>query len=169
MRHFSYDGITDDDDENIDVKTFDVELANDLSLGAWSGAWSGDWAIGVRMADFVEGQNGDDEVDFDGYGLTLGTDVSRPLSENFGVYVKARTSIIFGDDSGDFVDEDDEHDRTLFIHEIGAGLQYDFSGFRGCDGSIRVGYETQIWSGPADEDSEDAGLDGLGVRVALSF
>jgi len=159
VRHFWYDGIQNDSDDNMDVKATDFELVSPLEFGSWSGEWS----FGVRIADYFEGDDDDVDVDFSGYGLTVGGELTRGLSNNFGVYVKARTSLVFGDD-----DENDDH-VTLAIHEIGAGVQYSFNGWAGCDGNIRVGYETQIWSGPVDNDSSDAGLDGLGVRVNFKF
>lgn len=158
VNYFDYQGIQ-STDHNQDLKAIDFELVSDLPLGSWQGNWS----VGLRMADYYEGTTTHSDVDYDGWGLTLGGELNRSLSDTFGIYVKARTSMIFGDDA------DNDDDQTLMIHELGAGVQFDFAGWAGCDGNIRLGYETQIWSGPVDDDSEDAGVAGFGLRVNVAF
>lgn len=158
VNYFDYDALNEDDD-NMAATALDFELVSDLSLGSWQG----DWSVGLRMAEYQDGQSDSLDSDFSGLGLTVGAELHRSLSSNFGIYVKARTSLIFGDDT------ENSDDTTLALHELGAGVQFDFAGWSGCDGNIRLGYENQMWSGVADDSDEDSGLAGFGLRVNVAF
>ena len=152
--------------------------------------------VGLRWAEFKEDFSEftvstvdglyDEEHDFSGYGLIVGTDGTRSLANNFSLYGVAKQSVVFG--SSDFssrvtIDdvEDDafsySEDSVVSITELGFGLQYDFGFGNGATANIRAGVEGQYWAGLSGgfeseesfSDSENVGLAGFLLGANFRF
>lgn len=131
---------------------FDLEVFDGYQLGNWDGEFS----FGLRYAEFEE----KDDVKFDGWGLTLGTELTHELSGPWAIYAEARSSLVFGENT-----EDDYDDSFIAIIEVGAGIQYAFSE---C-GYVRLGIEAQNWASISYEDNEDMALFGGALEIGFGW
>ena len=156
LRYFDWEG---DNDWYPSMSAFDLEVFDGFELGEWQGEFS----FGLRYATFEESM---DETDFDGWGPTLGVEMTRALSGPFSIYAGARASLVYGDveysdGSVGFV----ENDAFISILELSGGLQYSFSE---CS-YLRVGLEAQNWESISYGDNEDSALFGGTVEVGLAY
>ena len=156
LRYFDWEGTGSWAPE---MTTWDLEVFDDFELGNWTGQY----ALGLRYAEYTENGSEYDYVDFDGWGPTLGVELMHELAGSFSIYASGRASLVYGDDDSNY------DDSFVPILELGLGLQYDFTLFRGCQSYVRVGMEAQNWASISNDDNEDTGLFGLALKFGTSF
>jgi len=155
FRMFEFDSNSSD---NVEIDSYDLEVFDHFTLGSWNGEFS----FGVRYLEFNEPDDDDAEVEFNGFGPTVGVEFTRPISGPLSVYVGARTGLIYGDD--------DVNDDSSFapVAELSVGLQYDFSVVNHA-AYVRLGVDAQNYASISDDDNEDTGLFGAALKVGFSF
>lgn len=173
LRYFDFEG-TDysyndhdkggDDFGNPQMSAFDIEVFDGFELGSWNGEFS----AGIRFGTFEETYEKSTYTDFEGWGPTLGLELTRPLAGNFSIYAGVRGSWLFGDSDSDH-DRDYDADSSIFIAEGSLGLQYDFQAFSSCSSYVRLGMEAQNWLSASDFDNEDIALFGGSLKVGFNF
>jgi len=148
VRYFDWEGSGSDTAE---IMTIDFEVFDGFQLGSWDGEYS----VGIRYGEFDE----EYYTDYDGWGPTLGVELTRQLSGAFSLYAGARGSLLYGNE-----DYDDE-DEVLPIVELEVGIQYDIND---CT-YIRLGLEAQNYQSISDDDNEDTGLFGGALEVGFGW
>ncbi|MDA0768422.1 MAG: Lpg1974 family pore-forming outer membrane protein [Verrucomicrobia bacterium] len=161
LRYFQWEG---SNDWYPEMSAIDLEVFDDFELGEWQGEIS----FGLRYATFEESM---DETDFDGWGPTLGLEMTRQISGPFSLYAGARASLVYGDaEIGDgYGDTYDMDDSFVPIIELSGGIQYTFNAFGSCDSYIRLGLEAQNWQSISYGDNEDSSLFGGALEVGLAY
>lgn len=155
VRYFDWEGSGSD---NAEITSFDIEVFDGFQLGNWDG----EYAVGIRYTEFDEG----DGTDFDGWGPTLGVEMTRALSGPFSLYAGARGSLIYGDADYNYGDSDYNYDDSVLpIVELELGLQYDIND---CT-YVRLGIEAQNYQSISNNDNEDTGLFGGALEVAFGW
>jgi len=147
VRYFEWEGSGADTAE---IMTIDFEVFDGFQLGSWDGEYS----VGIRYGEFDE-----EGTDYDGWGPTLGVELTRQLSGAFSLYAGARGSLLYGNE--DYYDEDE----VLPIVELEVGIQYDINA---CT-YIRLGLEAQNYQSISDDDNEDTGLFGGALEVGFGW
>src|SRR6056297_1999028 len=124
-RYFNFEG-TDGSSSEVgpELWSFDLELFRNFSLGSWNGHY----ALGVRYLDLEEPYSSGYDVDYEGFGPTVGVELVRELGGPWAISAGGRASYIFGDD-----DEDEAEDEILIL-EAGLGIQRALTIFGNCDG-----------------------------------
>lgn len=161
IRYFEWEG---SNDWYPEMTAIDLEVFDDFELGSWSGQYS----FGLRYATYEESM---DQVDFSGWGPTIGVEMTRDLTGPWSLYVNARASLVYGEDDteGVLIDDPDGYDDSFIpIFELGAGIQYNFSAFGNCDSYVRLGLEAQNWS-EITTNGDDASLFGGTAELGVSF
>jgi hypothetical protein len=116
--------------------------------------------------------------DFEGIGPTLALDLLRPVSccSGLAVYFSGRGSVLFGESNQAYTKTDpagvfstetytrNGADNSLYIAELGLGVQYT----RGCFFG-RGGWEGQYWSGTGGPTTNDGNLGLHGLSFMLGF
>lgn len=152
VRYFDWEG---SNDWYAEMSAIDLEVFDFFTLGAWAGQYS----VGLRYATYEESM---DQVDFSGWGPTVGLEMTRKLSGPWSLYTNARVSLVFGEDDNGY------DDSYIPIFELGAGIQYNFSAFGNCPSYVRLGFEAQNWS-DITTNNDDASLFGATAELGLSF
>ena len=116
--------------------------------------------------------------DFEGIGPTLALDLLRPISccSGLAFYFNGRGSVLFGESNQAYTKTDpagvfstetftrNGADNSLYIAELGLGVQYT----RGCFFG-RGGWEGQYWSGTGGPTTNDGNLGLHGLSFMLGF
>ena len=163
---FGFDGNAEYDGDPVDVDYFTFDLmvgdtfcpTDDLSIAL---------DAGLRYGTYEENWDGWTGADFEGIGPVVSIDVVRQLGGAWALYATATTSILFGDNDladGDSSNPNAGDNSTVFIAELGAGVQYSFG-----SGYARLGGEAQFWEGLSDYDSENTSLAGLILELGWNF
>ena len=151
IRFFDWEGTGGSSDYYPELSALDLEVFEGFQLGNWEGEFS----AGLRRATFEE----TDFTDFDGWGPTLGIEMTREISGPFSIYAAARASLVYGDE--DYYDEEE----YISIVELSGGVQYDF----GACSYVRLGIEAQTWESASEDDHEDTALFGGALEVGFGF
>ncbi|MGL4512102.1 MAG: hypothetical protein ACRCT8_03365 [Lacipirellulaceae bacterium] len=133
---------------------------------ALAGGLNGEFTAGLRWASFRES---DDIFYDDSIGPVLGLTLRGFSIGKWQSYALARYSMQFGSPtsvSGSTVN--DEEFGTFNITEVQLGVERPLC-VLGCDGFVRGMFETQYWSGPAQDDTQDIGLVGLGFALGVNL
>jgi hypothetical protein len=156
LRYFQFESEFDDGDEALDLEYFDIEITQSFCLCSLEGIVS----AGYRHANYEED---DDDVDFNGDGITLGLQLERDITCNFGLYAWAQHSIVYGDD-----DSTGDEEALLGWTEVQLGAQYS-SCIGGYNAFVRGGVEAQRHEGLADDDTADTGLFGWFISGGVGY
>ena len=149
VRYFDWEGSGSDTAE---ITSFDFEVFDGFQLGGWDGEYS----VGIRYAEFDEP---DEDYEYDGWGPTLGLELTRDLGGAWSLYAGSRLSLLYGEE-----DYDDE-DEVLPIVELELGVQYDIND---CT-YVRLGLEAQNYESRSDDDNEDIGLFGGALEIGFGW
>jgi hypothetical protein len=175
---------------SIQMNTLDGEITKDWRRGNNSNTML---SFGLRFADmdqrfqatvFDAGGALSEQVihthGFVGFGPTVGVNGVQSIGQsNWGVYGRARASVLFGERSQDIYEVKNgganighdtfEGDEIMTIGELGFGLQYSHALNATYSSFVRVGYEGQVWfdAGGPTSTSGDLGLHGLLVGFGI--
>jgi hypothetical protein len=159
----TYFGYATETDNNEDLKAQYVDLIVGQNFKPMDKLTMSPFA-GLRWGNFKEDLG---DIEFDGYGVVLGLDVTRALGNNFSLYANAKQSLLVGTTDYSYSESYDS-DTTGFVTEVGLGLQYDFC-LGSVAGNVRAGLEGQYWAGLSDDDSENTSLAGFALGVNFRF
>ncbi|WP_153556174.1 Lpg1974 family pore-forming outer membrane protein [Roseimaritima sediminicola] len=139
-RFFTFDTDGGAPNEYFDVRLYDIEATSALKLRNWDFEAFG----GVRWGsiDFSD-ENGSLGRDFDGFGLTMGGQARRCLTQRLGLNAGVRYSALYGkNEAGPF-----QLDNVIVpITELRLGVDYTRMLRRGVELIAEVGYEHQMYS-----------------------
>jgi hypothetical protein len=153
-RYFDFDGVQNGD--GLELEYFDLEVTESFSICCLNGVVS----AGYRHGEYNEDNN---DVNFEGDGVTLGLMLERDLGCSFGLYAWAQHSILYGDD-----DANNYNDTLLGWTEVQLGAQYNTC-VGGYNAFARAGVEAQRIEGQTDDDTQDAGLLGWFLSAGVGY
>ena len=153
LRYFEYYNEDFDDDDVLNLETLDAEYAGRFTMGC---NWRGQLTAGLRYAKFVESDDFNYE---DTIGPVLGAQIRGLQFGNLDTFAGLRQSFQFGSVDNGF--------GNFNITEAQLGVEYRRDTNFG-SAFVQNYLETQYWSGPVDNDSEDLGLIGFGFMIGLS-
>ena len=171
-RYFEYDKTASTPGSNFydafHMVNFDLEVTDTFSLGKWSGLIAG----GVRFTEYREEYDttGTDFEELTGgpFGLLVGVELYRPVTDNLYLFGLTRGSISIADGRTTETGAILGNDYTFYIWELQLGAEYR----RYLQGTAylfaRVAAEAQVWSGIGDDDTEDITLFGGLFSVGLA-
>ncbi len=139
------------------ASALDIELFDQFELGPWQGEYS----FGARKGKFKQSNNAVFADDFEGWGPTLGVELTRPITGPLSLYTGARVSILVGDDDAG----PNGNSTSIWVTELFGGVQYAIGE---CGSRVRLGVEGQNW-GNVIGGNEDVTLFGGVVEVQLAF
>lgn len=153
VRWFDYGVTTDDSDFNLTA--FDAEITGNYQLGC---NWSGLLALGARYNKYEEV----DDVKFNGWGPSVAAELRRNVFRNIDLFGAARYSLLIGEN------QDDNFDSCQSYSELQVGGEW----HRCLCGTtrlvVRTALETQYWSGPGNDDTEDLALFGGNFGIGIT-
>jgi hypothetical protein len=153
VRWFDYS--TDTNIEDFNLYGVDAEVTGNFKLGC---NWNGLLALGARHSKFEE--VGD--VKFYGWGPSVAAELRRNLRNNIDLFGSARYAILIGEN------QQDNYDGCMSYGELQVGAEW----HRHLCGTttlfVRGALEAQLWSGQANDDTQDLALFGgnFGIGIA---
>ena len=168
LRYFGYNHSNNIDNQGnfeIDTYNIDFELAQELKVGRLTRM---EFNMGCRFNSYEHTEYGNTEIDqeFEGIGLTFGTELKRDLGPG-ALYGRGRYAILVGE-GRDHEDGSYFGDQVLGQLELGVGYEVVRCMSSGCVLSLRAGIEMQQWLGYEDEE-EDVGFGGFLCSAGVSY